>query len=173
MERSYGFLSKNFQNKHFFITHVKNLHNKGVVFLKKVWSKSIAALHRLTQDVQYSTRYPKTHVGGPDLDSTTFIYVPFYLRFSWWDWKHGKTHKGNLHTFASHLKSVFLWHNWHIWWGLSSILIKQCMGWVIFGVMGLSWKALWFESFGGLTLGTAFLRSLFLAVERGSSVINT
>ena len=30
--------------------------------------KSIAALHCLTQDVQHSTRYPKTHVGGPDLD---------------------------------------------------------------------------------------------------------
>ena len=36
--------------------------------LKKVWKKSLAALHRLTQDVQCSTRYPKTHVGGPDLD---------------------------------------------------------------------------------------------------------
>ena len=38
---------------------------------KNVWKKSIAALHRLTQDVQHSTRYPKTHVGGPDLDIQT------------------------------------------------------------------------------------------------------
>ena len=38
------------------------------VVSKKFWKKSIAALHRLTQDVQHSTRYPKTHVGGPDLD---------------------------------------------------------------------------------------------------------
>ena len=52
----------------FFETNIfynANLHNKGLVFLKKVWKKSIAALHRLTQ---HSTRYPKKHVGGPDLD---------------------------------------------------------------------------------------------------------
>ena len=36
--------------------------------LKNVCKKSKAALHRLTQDVQCSTRYPKTHVGEPDLD---------------------------------------------------------------------------------------------------------
>ena len=42
---------------------------------KNVWKKSIAALHRLTQDVQHSTHYPKMHVGGPDLDFLEKIII--------------------------------------------------------------------------------------------------
>ena len=43
--------------------------------LKNVCKKSKAALHRLTQDVQCSTRYPKTHVGGPDLDVSQLVII--------------------------------------------------------------------------------------------------
>ena len=46
---------------------------KNVCF-EKCLKKSIAALHRLTQDGQYSTRHPKTHVGGPDLDFFDDLY---------------------------------------------------------------------------------------------------
>ena len=68
MERSYGYLSNFSLNKHVSIMYIRDLHNKVVFLKKKVWKKSITALHCLTQDVQHSTCYPKTHVGGPDLD---------------------------------------------------------------------------------------------------------
>ena len=59
-----------------FITRIRDLNIKRFVFLKKVRKKSIAALHRLTQDVQHSTGYPKTHVGGPDLDVKNKLLIP-------------------------------------------------------------------------------------------------
>ena len=77
--------------------------------LKNVWKKSIAALHRLTQDVQHSTRYPKTHVGGPDLDH--------WINHSEWVF-HSQifffTLKPELHSFLNPLAKVgnhlpYLW----------------------------------------------------------------
>ena len=38
-----------------------------------------ATLHRLTHDVQYSTRFPKTHVGGPDLDQDFSLTQSCYM----------------------------------------------------------------------------------------------
>ena len=46
------------------------------VYFRKKFEISIAALNRLTQDVQHSTRYPKTHVGGPDLDLKLLVELP-------------------------------------------------------------------------------------------------
>jgi hypothetical protein len=49
MERSYGYLSNFFQNKHFFITHIRDLHYKGLDVPSSIPRLFITPLYDVTK----------------------------------------------------------------------------------------------------------------------------